>query len=226
MAVQTLRTGESLAGSATLPELVAQAAHDLNNHLATVLGKAEISLMVQDPERWRRNLGDILEAGQKARHLVADLQRLLLWSQPQADPVPAGEVFNLVMRLLARRCGHGGVKLVTAAAGVNLPGPAASRLALGLWALMAEALERRCGEEAAWSLGPCESLGAGEWGIEVLLPGVNWDPETRAGVERAGRIGERPEGWLGETLANLDPLGGRLRFGKETVQIVFENRPR
>lgn len=221
MSVQLLRTGESLAGSPTLPELIAQAAHDLNNHLATVLGKAEIALMVQDPARWRRSLGDILEAGQKARILVSDLQRLLLWSQPSSEPVPVGEVFNLVMRLLTRRCGHGGVKLVTSHAGVSLPGPVASRLAMGLWALVVEALGRSPRVETAWSLTPTEGLDNGEWGVDLLTPGVNWDPETRAAVERASRIGEEQEGWLGQAMSSLRPIGARLHLERESIRIVF-----
>jgi signal transduction histidine kinase len=159
--------------SQVLIHLSSRIAHDLNNHLATILGKAEIAMMVEDPARWRRSLEDAHAAGQKARVLVADYQRIQGWMREQErEPVPYGDVLAIVARLSERRLGRLGVVLE--------PGYATPRrceraceLALTLWELalaLGEALE---GEgERTWTLSAGEAGG----GISVDLshPGARW----------------------------------------------------
>lgn len=120
------------AGAAqdALPRLVAQVAHDLNNHLATILGKAELGLMLEDPARWKRGLEEALCAGQSARVLVADLQRVVRWQQGEDSPATIADAVSTAIRLCGRaieRCnirltdhGHGGADNVARPADITL----------------------------------------------------------------------------------------------------------
>lgn len=153
------------AGAAqdALPRLVAQVAHDLNNHLATILGKAELGLMFEEPARWKRGLQEALAAGQSARVLVADLQRVVRWQQGEDGPATIADAVSTAVRLCGRaleRCnirldnlGHGGADHVAR------PAELAIAVAVAIRALV----DRRGPRPAHWTLsasaGPrCASL--------------------------------------------------------------------
>lgn len=128
-------------GGRLLAALVSQATHDLNNHLTAMLGKAEFGLLVADPERKTAALSGVLEAGDAARRLVADLQRLAAFSEGAGDPVPAAEVAQLATRLLDRRLRRAGIEARSRGTG---PGPARTRAAaatLALWCVLRRLLE-------------------------------------------------------------------------------------
>lgn len=132
-------------GGRLLAALAAQVTHDLNNHLAAMLGKAEFGLLVADPERKTAALSGVLEAGDGARRLVADLQRLAAYSEGAGDPVPAVEVAQLATRLLDRRLRRAGVAVHCSGAG---PGPARARAAsavLALWCVLRRLLDDAAG---------------------------------------------------------------------------------
>jgi len=121
-------------------DLAAHAAHDLNNHLTSVLGKAEIALMSPDPARWQRGLEEVLEAGQQARSLVADLQRLARWQLGVEGGVPAPDLLGLVVRLAGRRARRAGVTLEMSGSGSLADSRHAARLALLAWQLVERAI--------------------------------------------------------------------------------------
>ncbi len=121
-------------------DLAAHAAHDLNNHLTSVLGKSEIALMSPDPARWQRGLEEVLEAGQQARSLVADLQRLARWQLGAEGGVPAPDLLGLVVRLAGRRARRAGVTLEMSGTGSLADSRLAARFALVTWRLVERAL--------------------------------------------------------------------------------------
>jgi len=141
MSTTLLAREPRVLGGRLLAALVSQATHDLNNHLTAMLGKAEFGLLVADPERKTAALSGVLEAGDAARRLVADLQRLAAYSEGAGDPVPAAEVAQLATRLLDRRLRRAGFEVRSRGTG---PGPARTRAAaatLALWCVLRRLLE-------------------------------------------------------------------------------------
>ncbi|GEM_PF-3890566 len=174
-------------------DLAAHAAHDLNNHLTSVLGKAEIALMSPDPARWQRGLEEVLEAGQQARSLVADLQRLARWQLGAEGGVPAPDLLGLVVRLAGRRARRAGVSLEMHGSGSLADSRLAARLALLSWQLVERAIRALEGAETGdvppWRLmavaGPgddCE-ITLRHPGGPPVLPGL---PEAAAALDGAG----------------------------------------
>jgi signal transduction histidine kinase len=157
---------EQLAGAGQLLlELAGRLAHDLNNVLATVLGKAELATMFDEPQRWKSSVEETHRGGQQARILLADFQRIQGWWQSEREAVPRADVLALVVRLHGRLLGRSGVDLQPDGAGVtDRPGP----LALALWALLAEALERVEPAPRSWALTAHEEL------VRLHHPGVRW----------------------------------------------------
>lgn len=123
---------ESLA----LASLVGQVCHDLNNHLASLLGKTELALMVDDAERYRPALEQTLEAGQPARALVAELQRIVLWVRDGEPGVPATDAVGVAARLCERGCAKRGIRLSVRSEvpGLRLQDP--GRVAVTCWNLL------------------------------------------------------------------------------------------
>jgi hypothetical protein len=123
---------ESLA----LASLVGQVCHDLNNHLATLLGKTEVALMVNDPARYRPALEHGLEAGQPARALVAELQRVMTWIRDGEAGVPAFDAVASAARLCERACAKRGIQLSirSQSPGLMLHDP--GRVAIVCWSLL------------------------------------------------------------------------------------------
>ena len=56
-------------------DLTSRFAHDINNHLTTILGKSELALLSDDPARMTKALEVGAEAARKSRELVAQMQR-------------------------------------------------------------------------------------------------------------------------------------------------------
>ncbi len=189
----------------TLPELAAQAAHDLNNHLATILGKSELALMLGDPGRFRPALSDILNAGQPARTVVADVQRVLGWVRGAAEPVCVAEVLGIVARLVGRRCERAGVELACRPNdGVTQSDDPAAH-ALLIWGLLRQALETPPAGDALWSI---ESrLLPGGLSLSLTTPGYDWGGEASAEFARAS--------------AGAEELGGRIEVQGERVELVL-----
>ncbi len=129
------------AGGHLLGALVIYCAHDLNNHLAAALGKAEIGMLVADADRKTAAFGGILEAGEAARRLVADLQRLAAWSEGAGDPVLPGEIGLLATRLLERRLRRSSCAPRVQGFGPPVARGRAAQAALALWHLLRRFLE-------------------------------------------------------------------------------------
>lgn len=140
-------------GGRLMAALASQATHDLNNHLTAVLGKAEFGLLVADPERKTAALSGVLEAGEAARRLIADLQRLAAFSEGAGDPVPAAEVALLATRLLDRRLRRAGIEARCRGAGPGPARPRAAAASLALWCVLRRLLEDAAGgAHPAWEL--------------------------------------------------------------------------
>ncbi len=194
-----------------LPELVAQLAHDLNNHLATVLGKSELALILDDPGRYQPALSEILDAGGSARCLVADLQRVLSWGRNASEPVLFAEVLALATRLTLRRCERVGIAIATR------PDPAASGmvddpavLALLCWTLLRAALDEPPRGEEAWTLSG--SASSGRISIVLQCPGIDWAPARSWFAARAVVSADAPSAHLERLAEGVDELAGSIGF--------------
>jgi C4-dicarboxylate-specific signal transduction histidine kinase len=179
--------------------LVSQATHDLNNHLTAMLGKAEFGLLVDDPERKTAALSGVLEAGDAARRLVADLQRLAAFSEGAGDPVPAIEVAHLATRLLDRRLRRAGIAVHCRGTGPCPLRTRAAAAALALWCVL-----RRLLEDAGSTL-----PGA----LELSVACAGRDDEIAARIDGA-RLQRHTlddlEGQLADVGARLERQGERL----------------
>ncbi len=204
------------AARAAFFDLVARVAHDLNNHLATILGKAEIAMMVDDPQRWRRGIEESYQAGQRARAAVADLQRVQGWVGAETpDPAPLAEVLELARRLAGRSLARLGLEpAIVERSGAIVADPAPWTLAL--WQVLSDRA-RRCEQApaAGWTLEAVRRDG----GIAITLihPGTGADApegfgtanELAGGIDAAVRLVESCGGTLvssGETTRLELPL--------------------
>ena len=190
-------------GGRLMAALVSQATHDLNNHLTAMLGKAEFGLLVADPERKTAALSGVLEAGDAARRLVADLQRLAAFSEGAGDPVPAGEVAQLATRLLERRLRRAGIEVRSSGTG---PGPARKRAAaatLALWCVLRRMLE--------------DSATASPRALELFVTCAGREDEIAVRID-----GAKPQrNTLDDLEAQLADVGARLdRQGERLVVIL------
>jgi signal transduction histidine kinase len=97
------------AGLAATGALASRFAHDLNNYLTTILGKAELALLARDPERMSAALQAGAEAARKARDLVGQMQRFA--AAQRADEAGGIDILDAVrppLALLSRsfeKCG-------------------------------------------------------------------------------------------------------------------------
>jgi len=195
-------------------DLAAHAAHDLNNHLTSVLGKAEIALMSPDPARWQRGLEEILEAGQRARSLVADLQRLARWHLGSEGEIAAPDLLGVVVRLSGRRAERAGIRVEMTGRGSFADSRLAARIALLAWQLVERALS---GSEAAaaGSRGVAWFLEAvaepdGSWELTLRHPGSAEPlPGLRVASEAVSGTAEAPGEWE-DVVEACRELGARL----------------
>ncbi len=199
-----------------LPQLLAQASHDLNNHLATILGKSEIALMSDEPARWRRGLDETFEAGHQARLLVADLQRLVTWQQLGAEaPVPLSDVLAMSVRLAGRSLRRTGARVeVDGGATIRVDRPAS--VAVLTWLLVREAADRaEVGVGRGWRLGG-RTLPGG-WSLEFHADDHAFGEDAWARLDREGGAG----GVLGSIDRTVRALGGRLEFDGPVTRFTF-----
>jgi hypothetical protein len=203
---------ESLA----LASLVGQVCHDLNNHLATVLGKTEIALMVSDPGRYRPALEQTLEAGQPARALVAELQRLVSWVRDGEQGVLATDAVGVATRLCERGCAKRGVRLAVRSEcpGARLDDP--GRVALLCWNLLdgllqAQSASRNGSEARHWTVKVRPGPEGVRLRVETDAPGVGESP-SRDGLRQL------------ESLLPL--LGGELRTEPGAVELALSEGAR
>lgn len=201
-------------------DLMARTAHDLNNHLATILGKAEIAMMVDDPARWKRGVEEGYRAGQKARVLVSDFQRLHGWyTRESPDPVPIPDVLALVARIVDRVATRASVVLELGAAPARCVVEAAE-LALGTWSLVADAIERGGAHVGhSWTLSGSGDRVQGSCVLELHHPGVIWD--AAAAAYAASPSGEAPSPRLGRAVALLRTLHATIELDGEHGRIVL-----
>lgn len=169
----------------SLVDLMGQVAHDLNNQLATILGKSEIAMMVDDPARWRSAVEESHKAGQKARVLVADFQKLHGWHRDQgASPAPLSDVIGLLRRVCERRLTRSAVILEPAHAPSRvLTDPV--RVFMLLWLALSEALERGGSDiSATWTLAGREDAPGGAWSMRLAHPGASLGQTALEGPSR------------------------------------------
>jgi hypothetical protein len=189
-----------------------QVAHDLNNQLATILGKSEIAMMVDDPARWRSAVEESHKAGQKARVLVADFQKLHGWfREQQASPAPLSDVIGLLRRVCERRFARSAVVFEPAHAPARvLSDPV--RVFLLLWLALTEALERGGGDiSSTWTLAGREEAPGRAWTLELAHPGAVWGPPAQPGDERR----------VAQMRSIAETLGATLEFGSENMALRF-----
>ncbi|RMF72205.1 MAG: hypothetical protein D6738_11920 [Acidobacteria bacterium] len=197
-------------------DLVARIAHDLNNHLATILGKAEIALMVDDPARWRRGIEHGYEAGQRARRAVADLQRVHGWVEAATpDPAPLAEVLELARRLAARSLARLDLEpAISERSGALVDDPAP--WALALWRLLSERA-RSCESAPAepWTL-VAERRADGAVVVAFAHPGVRADASGGpGGTSVPGPRSTAPVRML------VEACGGAVESAGETTRLVL-----
>lgn len=205
-----------------LPPLVSRVAHDLNNHLALILGKSELAIMLDDPERYRTGMGEICKAGQVARTLIADLQCVVAWAlNGDEEERPAiADVLALSARLADRACRQHGIELKVDGAAGQVASPVAGTLALVCWRLLTRAVERRSasGDSAeVWTLS-----GSGPDPAEIVLttPLPVWEVTERAEIARAVRSAEAQSGDASPVAADLVAFGAAVDFDGNRVRVV------
>ena len=186
-------------GGRLMAALVSHATHDLNNHLTAMLGKAEFGLLVADPERKTAALSGVLEAGEAARRLVADLQRLAAYSEGAGDPVPAVEVARLATRLLERRMRRAGIAAACHGTGPAPLRPRAAAAALALWFVLRRLLED-AGGAAPRTLELSVSCAGRDDEIAIRIDGAALSAHTLDALEEP----------LAEAGARLERHGERL----------------
>lgn len=170
------------AGGRLLGALVLHCAHDLNNHLTAALGKAEIGMLVADADRKTAAFSGVLEAGEAARRLVADMQRLAAWSEGVGDPVPPVEVAHLAIRVLERRLRSGHPALPVEGFGPPVARARAALASLSLWHLLRRFVDALPpGEAPAWEIA-VSSVGR-DAGIAIRIAGTPLPMEALDGAE-------------------------------------------
>ncbi len=190
-------------GGRLMAALASQATHDLNNHLTAVLGKAEFGLLVADPERKTAALSGVLEAGDAARRLVADLQRLAAFSEGVGDPVPAAEVALLATRLLDRRLRRAGIEVRCRGTGPGPARPRAAAAALALWCALRRLLE--------------DSVGAAPHAWDLSVTSAGRDDEIAVRIEGA----KLQRGTLDALAIQLADVEARLERQGESLVVVL-----
>ncbi|GEM_PF-4246595 len=204
-----------------MPTLLRQMAHDLNNHLATMLGQAELALLVNDAARFKLGLENVLASGTGARQLVTDLQRLVIWGEQETEPVVVSSTLQMVSRLTAHRRHSLRVDLECDLGEAPNLDFGAAVLVLGVFGVFQQAIDSYEGDGDLWRVRSENARSGSGWSLVADLPGVRWPPEMRVGVERAQRLGEETDGALGCTLACFGVLQAELGFTNEGFSVAF-----
>lgn len=202
------------AGPRILASMVAQVCHDLNNHLATLLGKAEVALMVGDTGRFQPALERVLEAGQPARTVVGETQRLMLWLRDGETDVPVTDAVATAIRLCERSCEKQlvRVKLENFANGARVVAP--GYVAVLFWNVLHHVLQHR-------QVDP-RHLDPSTWTARVAADGgtvrVRLEAETLS--LRDGDLAE----FLLEARDAARSLGGDVTFEEGAVEMSFTQK--
>lgn len=194
--------------------LLARIAHDMNNCLARINGKAELALMLDRPERFRSALEEVLAAGQRASVLVADFQRVLAWRglRPGCEEgaIPLIDALSVAARLWSGpREESGG--LVAGGTGPRVDPPVAAALVIALGPIVAEAA-RAAPPGAVCRL---EALdGPRGWRAAVVVPGLSLPRERMRELE-----GAEEEGDLAAAVATLREAGATVHVDGDRIVI-------
>ncbi len=221
MTVATRPQAASRAVLAALPGLVSRVAHDLNNHLALILGKSELALMLDDPQRYRSGMGDICEAGQEARTLIADLQSVVAWATTpdDGDPTMIGEALDLARRLADRGCRQNGVELKVDGAEGHAPTSRAGTLALVTWRLLTRAVERRAGSFQTAEVWTLSGTGPDPSEVTLTTPRPVWEVAERAEIARAVRTADADAAPEAPLAADLVAFEAAVEFDGNLVRV-------
>lgn len=201
-----------------LPALMAQATHDLNNHLTTIMGKAELALMAEDPQRWRRAFEEIQQASTRSQRLVADIQRLLVWSQPQHEAVALDDLLQVAVRMSARRVETHGLKLTAHCnAGISLH-EGVAEATLACWFLLHHATEVPVRQQSWRLIGDRDRQAIA---LSLSTPGFEWDDDAARAAVRRARLDVDESGCaLTQAAACAVALGAELTTAGETVHLL------
>jgi signal transduction histidine kinase len=109
---EQLRHADRLA---TIGQLAAGVAHELNEPLASILGRAQLSAKVSVlPDYVRRDNEKIVTAVLRAREIISKLRLLARHAPPQTDKVNLNHVVRNGLDLIESRCANAGITLVKA----------------------------------------------------------------------------------------------------------------
>ena len=81
--------------------LASQAAHDLNNILASILGNTELAIFRTQDHELQHGLGRVVEAAQHARHLLGQILDLGRKSSDSANETDPGNVIDECLEMLS-----------------------------------------------------------------------------------------------------------------------------
>jgi len=204
----------SVAGPRILASMVAQVCHDLNNHLATVLGKAEVALMVGDAGRFQSALERVLEAGQPARTVVGETQRLMLWLRDGETDVPVTDAVAAAIRLCERSCDKQRVRvsLENFASGARVMAP--GFVAVLFWNVLHQVLEHR-------QVDP-RTLDAATWTVRVVADGGIVEVRLEADVLSLRDVDLA--GFLLQVRDAARCLGGEVTLEEGAVEMSFNQK--
>ena len=110
---EQLRQAEKLA---TLGELIAGIAHELNNPLSAMVGHAQLLKMGEKDPKTAARADRILEAAQRATRIVRNFLTLVRQHAPEKTPVPVNDIITKTLDLLAYQLRVSDIALETALA--------------------------------------------------------------------------------------------------------------
>lgn len=228
--VRIKRSELRTAGLAATGALASRFAHDLNNFLTTILGKAELALLARDPERMSAALQAGADAARKARDLVGQMQRFAASQRAdEAGPIDILEAVRPPIALLGRAFEKCGIVLDRRFSPCQPVVCDLGAVALGVYHLLRnswEALESHGG----WIQVSVEQRGE-EIEVRVSDDGPGLPPEVIEAVSRPGFADPDPSASGLQVAAQVARgHGGRLVAGSRAgggsvVSICLPLRP-